>query len=126
MKKTRGSYLVNGALAGCVLYFVLDLSRSGRGVIDWIVIAAVCLAILWNILRLGQRLYQYGGGRALWHLQRTLLFWVIGIFNTFLLSSEDVGTWRAPVGWAFLVLAALDSIVLYRKERASVRPLDSA
>ena len=60
--KKPGSYLVNCALACGVLYWVLYLSRSGRTAIDWTVIGLVILAILWNLVKLGQRLNRAGGG----------------------------------------------------------------
>ncbi len=121
MKKPR-SYLVNGVLACAVLYFAQSLSRSGRGPIDWVVLGLIGLAILWNLFRLGQRLYGKGGGKDLWHLLRTILFWIIGLGNTVWVRLEDVGSWRNFAGWAFLVLAGLDTILLYRKERASISP----
>lgn len=119
--KRPGSHLVNGALACAVLYFALNLSRSGRTIVDWTVMSLIGLAILWNIFKLGQRLYRLGGGKDLWHLQRTLLFWIIGLLNTVWVRSEQTSSWRVPVGVLFLVVAAMDSVALYRKERASVR-----
>lgn len=121
MKPVR-SYLVNGLLASAVFYFAYDLSRSGRTAVDFVVMGLIGLAILWNVFRLGQRLYRSGGGKDLWHLQRTLLFWIIGLFNTLMIRSEEVASWRNLVGWAFLVVAAVDSIVLYRKEQSSIQP----
>lgn len=121
MKKPR-SYLVNGVLASGVLYFVLSLSRSGRTAIDWVVIGGVVLAILWNVVNLGRRLYRSGGGKDLWHLQRTVLFWILGLFNTALIRPSDVGSWKNIVGWALVVLAAIDTVLLYRKEQVSVAP----
>ena len=118
--KNQPSYVVNGVLASCALYFVLRLSSSGRTAIDWVVIGLVVLAVAWNLLRLGQRLYRTGGGKDLWHLQRTTLFWVIGLFNTAWIRSVDVGSWRNVVGWSLVVLATLDTVMLYRKERASM------
>ena len=56
MKKLR-SYVVNCALACGVLYRTQSLSSSGRTTIDWIVMSLIALAILWNIFKLGQRLY---------------------------------------------------------------------
>ena len=117
MKKVH-SYLVNALLACGVMYWVLDLSRSGRGAIDWTVISLVTLAILWNLFQLGRRLHQSGGGKAVWHLTRTLMFWIIGLFNTTLIRPEEVGTWKNYLGWALLVVAAFDTVALYRKERS--------
>jgi len=123
MKKPH-SYLVNGALACAVLYFAQSLSRGDRHLIDWVVLGLVGLAVLWNLFRLGQRLYRKGGGRDLWHLDRTLLFWIIGGLNTVFIRPEDIGSWKYYVGWAFLLVAALDTVALYRKERVAMgRPI---
>ena len=123
MKKKPPLYLVNAGLASVVLYYVLDLSRSGRTAIDWTVIGLVVGAILWNLVQLGRRLHRFGGGRAVWHLQRTALFWIIGLLNTLLIRPEDAGSWKNWVGWALLLVAVLDSVALFRKEQQSVRGL---
>lgn len=123
MNKPR-SYLVNGLLACAVLYFAQSLSRGDRHVIDWVVLGLVGLAALWNLFRLGQRLYRKGGGRDLWHLVRTLLFWIIGGLDTALARPEDVGSWKCYAGWAVLLVAAVDTVALYRKERLAMgRPI---
>jgi hypothetical protein len=114
------SYLVNGALAAGVLYYAQRLSSSGRTAVDWIVIGLCALAVLWNLFKLGRRLHRAGGGRDLWHLLRTLGFWIVGLLNTLLIRPEDVGSWKNFVGWAFLALALLDSVALFRKEKAAV------
>jgi len=119
MKEPR-SHLVLAALASGVLYYAYTLSRGDRGVVDYVVLSLVVLAILWNLFKLGQRLYRHGGGRDLWHMQRTVLFWVIGLLNTLLARPQDVGSWKYVVGWVFLVLAAADSVFVYRKEQAAV------
>jgi hypothetical protein len=116
MKHPR-SYTVNGALAAGVLCWALYLSRSGRTAVDWTVIVVVSLAILWNLVNLGRRLHRSGGAKAVWHLQRTLLFWIVGLFNTALARPADVGSWKNLVGWVFLVLAAADTVVLWREEQ---------
>jgi len=108
---------VNTALACGVLYWALDLSASGRGVIDYAVIGLVCLAILWNLVQLSRRLYGAGGARAAWHVQRTALFWIVGLLNTVQLRPEHVGTWRPWVGGVMLALALADTIALFRAER---------
>lgn len=119
--KKPGSYVINGALAGGVLYFVLDLSAAGRGPIDYVVIGLVCTAILWNIVQLSRRLHRSGGARAVWQVQRTLLFWIVGLFNTVLLQPDHLGGWRSWLGAALLVIAAADTVALYRKERQITR-----
>ncbi len=116
-----GSYVVNGALACGALYYALRLSASGRTGIDYAVISLVCLAIVWNLAQLSRRLYPTGGGKAVWHVQRTVLFWIIGTFNTVLLRPEHVGGWRPWVGGAMLALALADTIALFFKERRITR-----
>jgi len=123
MKKPR-SYLALAVLASATLYFAYSLSSSGRTAIDYTVMGLIALAILWNLVRLGQRLYRAGGGKDLWHLQRTLLFWVIGLFNTLLARPEDVGSWKYYLGWLFLVIAVADTVAIARKERAAVGPVE--
>lgn len=118
--KSKGSYLLNGALACGVLYYVLRLSSEGRTAIDWVVIALVCAAILWNVVKLGHILYGAGGGQNLWHLLRTLSFWVIGWFNTAMVKDEDVGSWTNWLGWLLLVIALCDSVAIWHKERKAV------
>ena len=73
MKKRRSTYLVNAALASDVLYWALDLSRSGRTFVDWTVITLVAGAVLYNLVQLGRRRHAAGGAKALSHLQRTVL-----------------------------------------------------
>jgi hypothetical protein len=125
MKNRRSYYVVNGALASGVLYYVLDLSSSGRTLIDWAVITLVVGAILFNLVQLGRRLHAFEGARAVWHLQRAVLFWIVGLLNTALLRPEDVGAWRPWVGWSLLVIAVLDTIALFRKERKSLDGVQS-
>lgn len=111
-------YSTYSVLAAAALYFAWNLSRSGRGTIDWIVLGLVSAALLYNLAALGRRLYKACGAKALWHLQRTLLFWIVGLFNTLLLRPEDSGSWKNIVGWLFIALAAADSIALHLKERS--------
>ena len=117
--KVEESYVATSLLASCVLYFAWRLSSSGRGLVDWVVIGLVLLAVLWNLGNLGSRLYRSGGRRSVWHLQRTLLFWVVGIFNTALVRPEELGSWRNIVGWVLLVAAALGTYQLHRKEQTA-------
>jgi len=120
--KKQGSYVINGALAGSVLYFTLDLSASGRTLIDYVVIGLVCLAVAFNVVQLSRRLHRAGGARAVWHVQRTVLFWIVGLLNTGFARPEQVGGWRTWVGAALLVIAVCDTIALFRKERRSLQP----
>ena len=62
-------------------------------------------------------------GREIWHVQRTLLFWVVGLLNTAFLKPDDVGTWKHWIGWLLIVLAVLDSVALvwrWRRRRSAV------
>ena len=118
--KARPSYVVRLLLAGAVLYFAYDLSRGDRGPVDWVVLSAIGGAILWNGVQASRRLIGFGGGQALWHLLRTVLFWILGAMNTALIRPEDVGSWKNLAGWAFLVLAGIDSIFVAKKERAAI------
>ena len=119
-KKRRTSYVVNGCLAAAVLYFALHLSSSGRTAVDFVVIALVLGAIAWNVFKLSQRLHRSEGTKEVWHVQRTVLFWIIGLFNTLLLKAEDAGTWKNWLGWVLLGLAVADTVSLFFKERAVI------
>lgn len=114
------SYALNGTLAGAALCYAVSLSRSNRGAIDWMVIGLLCLAILWNLFRLGQRLHRGGGGTALRHLQITVLLWILGVLNTALIRPADIGSWGNLLGWALLVAAAVATFLLVARERASM------
>jgi len=119
MKRKQHFYSINAALASGVMYYVLELSKSGRTAIDWAVIGLVSCAILWNLIQLGLRLHSVSH-MNLWHLLRTLTFWIVGLFNTVLLRPEDVGEWKHTAGWLFILLAIGDSIFVFMKERRFV------
>ncbi|WP_221032616.1 hypothetical protein [Actomonas aquatica] len=119
MKAPR-SYVLNGGLASVVLFYAFRLSHGDRGPVDWIVLTLISLAVLWNIFKAGQRLHRGGGRKALWHLQRTLLFWVVGLMNTLPELSRASPTWRLPVGGALLLIALADSIWLHHRERTLI------
>jgi len=61
-------------------------------------------------------MYRAGGGKALWWVQRTVLFWLLGLMNTLWRSPEHPGGWRAGVGWALIAFAVIDTILLLRAE----------
>lgn len=111
------SAVVRGLLATGVLYFVLDLRAGDRGLVDWIVIALVGAAIAYNVVRLSIHMYAGAGGRALWHVERTVLFWAIGLMNTVWIRTEHVGTWKNWIGLGVLAIAIVDTVVLFRRER---------
>ncbi|MCP4092715.1 MAG: hypothetical protein GY747_04630 [Planctomycetes bacterium] len=115
--KNKGSFLINGALACGVLFYVLRLSDVDRTAIDWTVIALVCAAILWNVVKLGHILYCAGGGKYVWYLTRTLTFWIVGWFNTAMIQPEDAGGWKNWLGWLLLAMALCDSVSIWHKER---------
>lgn len=121
MKLHSNSNLARAVLSGAVLFYVAELSLGDRNVIDWSVIALVGGAVLWNLLHLGRRLRRVGGRKGVWHMLRMVLFWVIGLMNTAFLRPEDVDGWRNWVGWAFVVIAALDTVALAFKERKALR-----
>lgn len=122
MKKKPDSYLALAVLASGVMYFALRLSRSGRTAIDWTVIGLVAAAIGWNLVQLGRRLQQLDGGKSVWHLLRTITFWIVGLLNSALIRPEDVGGWKNWIGWGFIALAVFDMILLGVKERSGVSP----
>jgi len=116
--KRSSSSLLRAVLAAAVLYFALDLSAGSRGILDYVIIGFVACAIAYNVFELGRRLFEDEGGRGVWHVVRTVLFWTIGLGNTAWVRPEDVGTWRNWLGWLMLFLAAFDTFLLQRKEKA--------
>jgi predicted neutral ceramidase superfamily lipid hydrolase len=38
---------------------------------------------------------------------------VVGLFNTLLIRPEDVGTWRNYVGYAFLIIALVNIVIMF-------------
>jgi len=50
-----------------------------------------------------------------WAVLRTMLFIIIGLFNTALIKPEDVGSWKNYLGYLFLFIALVDSIILIKK-----------
>lgn len=51
-----------------------------------------------------------------WAILRTLTFYIVGLFNTLLIKSEDVGTWKNYLGYLLLLIAVIDTIVLVNKK----------
>ena len=51
-----------------------------------------------------------------WTILRTLTFYIVGLFNTLLIKSEDVGTWKNYLGYLLLLIALIDTIVLVNKK----------
>lgn len=112
----RHSYCVRGLLAAGVLYWVLDLSAANRTWVDYVVIALVVAAIGFNVVQLSRKMRAHGGRRAVWQVQRTTLFWIIGTMNTIWIRPEEVGSWKNYLGYLILVIAIVDTAVLYRRE----------
>lgn len=123
--KQPPSHVVLSLLSGAATYFAFDLVRSGRAPLAWPLPALLGLALLWDLICLARRLHAAGGGRALWHLLRTLLFWGAGLSDTVLIRPERVGTWHHAAGWVLLALATLDTAALYRRERPPAAPTGS-
>jgi hypothetical protein len=111
------SYVIWAVIWSVVMSYVLRLSAPERGVIDWMVIGAVASAILWSLVALGRRLHGRGGQKALGHEARTAMFWLVGLMNTVWARPGAQGTWKWWVGAAFLALAVVDTVALFRKER---------
>lgn len=53
--------------------------------------------------------------KAIWTITRTLLFVIIGLFNTLFAKPEDIGSYKNYLGILFLLLAAADIVVLIVK-----------
>ncbi|MGD2129401.1 MAG: hypothetical protein PVJ33_01945 [Lysobacterales bacterium] len=119
MKKPK-SYAIMTLLAAVVAYYAWNLSASGRTTIDWIVLILIGSVILWNLFGLGRRLHAIGGGKSIWHIMRTLLFWTVGLYNTDLAAPGEPRGWPFYIGCALVALAALDSIALWRLEQSSL------
>jgi hypothetical protein len=117
MKRADFSYAIRAVLAAAVGFYAYRLSASGRGWIDWAVLGLAAAAVAWNLVQLGRRFHAAGQPRALAHLGRTLCFWTVGVMNT-VLRPEPFDSWKVAVGWLMLLLAAIDTIWLWRKERA--------
>jgi len=49
-----------------------------------------------------------------WTIIRTLLFYIIGLMNTVFIRPEDIGRWRNYVGYLFLLLAVIDTVLLIK------------
>ncbi len=50
--------------------------------------------------------------KTTWSYARVALFWVVGLMNTVWVAPEAVDTWTHYIGYAFLVLATIETIVL--------------
>jgi hypothetical protein len=45
-----------------------------------------------------------------WPILRTLLFIIIGLFNTVFIRHEDVGTWKNYLGYVLLIIGIADAV----------------
>lgn len=113
-------YVLMAVISSVLLGYAFRLSAGDRGVVDWVVAAAVAGVIVWALVGLGRRLNGVGGGRAVWHEGRTVMFWLIGLMNTLWARPEDAGSWKWWVGVVLLVAAAADTVALYLRERRVV------
>ena len=126
MNKKPKSYLALLLLSCAVLYFALDLSKEDRGTVDYVVLLLISGAIMYNVIRLARRLFAAGGLKDVWHLIRTMGFWAIGLLNTALARSSDVGSWKYWLGWGVLGLAVYDTYAIFRKERSAMASVSTA
>lgn len=116
MKQGQFSYTVRAALASVVLFYAIRLSAFGRTWIDYVVLTLIVLAILWNLAQLARRFLQNGRPADVWHVLRTVLFWVIGVTST-MLRPESLQSTKGLIGALMLGLAALETVWIHRKER---------
>ncbi len=56
-----------------------------------------------------------------WTVTTIIALVMVGLMNTVLLRPEDVGTWKNYVGYAFLILAVLNIIYLFRQFKMEKR-----
>ncbi|MCP5024359.1 MAG: hypothetical protein GY930_21640 [bacterium] len=118
--KRSCSYAVSSVIASVALFYAIRLSALGRTAIDWVVMGLVICALLYSLAQLTRRLYRAGGNKDAWHVQRTVLLWIVGLFYTALLRPENIDSWRSWVGWLYLVAAAVGTVTLFIEERAAV------
>lgn len=52
--------------------------------------------------------------KLFWRISRTLLFLFIGLNYTILLKTEAVGSWRNYLGYVFLIIALIDTVLLIK------------
>ncbi|KAA3605522.1 MAG: hypothetical protein DWQ01_19585 [Planctomycetota bacterium] len=117
MQSRPKSLVARSFLAGVLALLAFRLSQGDRGWFDFLILSILGATLLCNLIQLGRNLYTHGRGKAVWQLQRTLLYWLVGLVNTIFLPEEHGTIWRLGLGWAFLALATLDSVALYQKER---------
>jgi len=49
-----------------------------------------------------------------WPILRTLTFLIVGIFNTVLIRTEDIGTWKNYIGYILLIIGIIDAYFLIK------------
>jgi len=116
------SYTALAMLCGCALLYASTMARSSVTPIDIAVIVFLCAALLWNLFQLGRRLARPGQLRDVWHLVRTVGFWVIGLLDTWG-RLDRPASWQQIIAWAILVIAAIDTFLIARKEARVVQGL---
>ena len=52
--------------------------------------------------------------KRIWNLQRSILFIIIGLFNTVFIKPEDLYSWKNYLGYILLIVGIIDIIVLIR------------
>ena len=52
--------------------------------------------------------------KTIWTIIRTVMFFVVGLMNTAFIRPEDIGTWKNYVGYLFLLLAVIDTVILVK------------
>ena len=53
-------------------------------------------------------------GKVTWTIIRTLLFLIMGLFNTVFIKPEDAGTYKEYLGYFFLILVAAEIVGLIK------------
>lgn len=54
-------------------------------------------------------------GKVIWTIIRTILFLIMGLFNTVFIKPEDAGTYKEYLGYFFLFLVAAEIVGLIKK-----------
>ena len=118
MTLIHNSYTLRSLVCGVALVYIIRLGGSTLDVLDTAALAIVIALLVYQLIGLGQRMRQAEAGLGHWSIPRNLLFWTVGLLNTLWLEPELRHSFRPWAGTAFLVIAAIEMVVLYRLERA--------